>query len=340
MVKEKKMTKVDYNTFFQNIDVLYLTRPKSLYQIKFGLPLSGPILTWIEVTNMCNLRCVKCPHSTGLKREPMMMEMDVFVRIVDQIYKQKPFIYLHMSGEPLLNNKLCDMIAYAKSRGCGTGLFTNATLLTQEMSMRLLQSPLDFISLSFDDCTPEIYEKIRPGAKYEQVKSNIETFLRLRREMQLRKPKIKIEILYIEETEEYVPGFLTRWHATDVDYVGVRPVFDWLGLVDTRIFINLKFLGPRPCALAFFTSGFLVDGTVVPCCLDLEGRYPLGNVLKQDFGDIWNGPNYKRFRREHMQNAIPQDCICRDCFMSHSRKRVELIGQWFLRHLVWNRVKT
>ena len=34
--------------------------------------------------------------------------------------------------------------------------------------------------------------------------------------------------------------------------------------------------------------GILVDGTVVPCCLDSEGIIALGNVFEQDICDILN----------------------------------------------------
>lgn len=36
--------------------------------------------------------------------------------------------------------------------------------------------------------------------------------------------------------------------------------------------------------------GVLVDGTVVPCCLDSDGNIPLGNVYQQPLAEILTSP--------------------------------------------------
>lgn len=89
-------------------------RLKLFFKIKRGNQLDYPRQYWIESTNECNLRCIMCPQSIGLKRGIKKMDMDVFARIIDQIYIVKPKIMLHMGGEPLLDKDLFAMIGYAK----------------------------------------------------------------------------------------------------------------------------------------------------------------------------------------------------------------------------------
>jgi len=60
-----------------------LGRLKLFYKIKYKVPLDFPRQFWIEITNECNLRCIMCPVSTGLKREIISMDMDVFRNIID-----------------------------------------------------------------------------------------------------------------------------------------------------------------------------------------------------------------------------------------------------------------
>jgi radical SAM protein with 4Fe4S-binding SPASM domain len=312
---------------------------KTALQIKFGLPLNGPSFVWIDITNECNLRCIMCPQSVGLKRKKMTMEMDAFVKIIDQVYRERPWVILLLSGEPLLHKNLFEMIEYAKSSGCRVIMHTNATLLTQEMSMRILKSSLDLIYFSFDGCTSEIYEKVRVGAKFEQVESQIETFLRLRHEMKLKTPMTTVEILYMKETKEYINDFIKYWRKKRVDRISVRPVHAWLGLVDDHGFRKMRNFGHRPCGQVFFSCAILVDGTVVPCCMDFEGRLPLGNILKQPFQEIWNGNLYNRLRSQHIRNAIPDNIICYDCSMAQCRSKKQLIVQWFLRQLFWNKAR-
>jgi radical SAM protein with 4Fe4S-binding SPASM domain len=218
-------------------------------------------------------------------------------------------------------------------------MHTNATLLTQEMSMRILQSSLDYITFSFDGCTPEIYEKLRVGAKFEQVKSQIETFLRMRYEMKLKTPTTRVEILYMKETKEYIHDFIKYWQTKRVDRIGIRPVETWIGLVDDHCVIRAKNFGHRPCEEAFFSCAILVDGTVVPCCMDIEGRLPLGNILKQPFREIWNGHLYNRLRRQHLINAIPENSICHDCCFTWCWAKKEWIVQWFVRQFIWSKAR-
>lgn len=306
------------------------TRLTLFSKIKYGYPFDYPRQFWIEITNECNLRCIMCPVSIGLSRKKGMMALEAFSKIIDQISLVKPRILLHVAGEPLLNRDLFKMIEYAKNRGCWVGIHTNATLLTEEFSSRILGLSLDYISFSFDGLTPEVYEKVRVGAKFEEAKSQIETFLELRYEIKARSPFTKIEIIIMDETREQISDFIEYWQSKRVDRVGVKEAGSWLGLVNFRGSGYYGTFGHRPCRDIFHKCAILVDGTVVPCCCDIGGRLPLGNILKQPFNEIWNGNAYNRLRRQHLNNVIPENSICHECRFRWSQSRSEQITQWCL----------
>lgn len=94
-------------------------RLKLFFKIRRGYPLDYPRQFWIEITNECNLRCIMCPVSSGLKRENGMMDLDAFKGIIDQISMVRPRIMLHVAGEPLLNKDLFEMVKYAKIKAAG-----------------------------------------------------------------------------------------------------------------------------------------------------------------------------------------------------------------------------
>ena len=62
----------------------------------------------------------------------------------------------------------------------------------------------------------------------------------------------------------------------------------------------------------------LVDGTVVPCCLDSEGIVNLGNILKEDLELILNKDRTKKiiagFRNNKIVEELCQKCSYRDRF--------------------------
>jgi len=273
-----------------------------------------------------------CPQSKGLKRKKMTMEMDTFTRIVDQVCINKPRIILHVSGEPLLNKNVFEMIKYVKDKGCKVTMFTNATLLTREVSIRIMESSLDNIFFSFDGCTPEIYEKIRVGASFDRVKSQIEGFLKLRSEMNRKTPIVVIEIILMKDTENSIPNFIKYWEKKGVDRIGLRLAGTWRGLVsDYRVRTDMKNFGFKLCDSLFFGCAILAEGAVVPCCEDIEGRLPLGNILEQSFDEIWNGKAYNDLRRQHIKNAISENIICHSCAHTRCWNRKEQVLQWFLK---------
>lgn len=134
----------------------------------------------VESTNKRNLSCPMCSRSMSPSFGHMGFEL--FRKIVDENRDAIELLLPFGAGEPLMNPRIFDMIAYCKRAGIKTELSTNATLLNREMSLKLLDSGLDYLILAFDGATPEVYEKYRKGAKFEKVRQNILEFLRLKLE--------------------------------------------------------------------------------------------------------------------------------------------------------------
>jgi len=272
-----------------------------------------PPVYWIDIARECNLRCIMCPQSQGLAPRPARMTLDLFRHIVDEVSAQRPLLKLYLSGEPLLHESLFEMIDYAGTRACLTMLHTNAVGLTREVADRLLASSLAFLSFSFDGCTPEVYERLRPPAKFEQVRSNLQGYLDRRRQCG-RGPHTTIEIIRMRETDGLIQPFVEEWMARGADDVRVVPYLTWHGLVEDRQ-VEPRPASPRfkPCAAPFQHGCILSDGTAVPCCLDVNGRLPLGNVSRQPFRDIWSGNEYRRLRLQMLTATFPPDSICARC---------------------------
>ena len=63
----------------------------------------------------------------------------------------------------------------------------------------------------------------------------------------------------------------------------------------------------------------LVDGTVVPCCLDADGIIPLGNLYTQSFDEILAGERATLITEGFRNQKITEE-LCRHCTY---RKRFE-----------------
>ncbi|MEG2322330.1 MAG: SPASM domain-containing protein, partial [Bacilli bacterium] len=56
----------------------------------------------------------------------------------------------------------------------------------------------------------------------------------------------------------------------------------------------------------------LVDGTVVPCCLDSKGIIKLGNIYKEDFKDIINSNKVNNIFEGFKNNQLCEE-LCQKC---------------------------
>ncbi|MCB0348406.1 MAG: SPASM domain-containing protein, partial [Bdellovibrionales bacterium] len=58
--------------------------------------------------------------------------------------------------------------------------------------------------------------------------------------------------------------------------------------------------------------GILVDGTVVPCCLDKEGNIPLGNINESSIDEILNSDRSLAIIKGFQQRKLVEN-LCQRC---------------------------
>ena len=112
------------------------------------------------MTNHCNLLCETCPRTFITYEDPHTLSWDNFLRIVEQFPEMERAV-LHGIGEPLMNKDLPRMIAHLKARGVYVLFNTNATLLNDDWSRKLIEAGLDELRVSIDGANPRTYAVIR-----------------------------------------------------------------------------------------------------------------------------------------------------------------------------------
>ena len=286
----------------KNLLFSFLTRRETTK----GLPLE----VGIELTNNCNLSCIMCPYKemvTKKTRPQGKMSGSLFKKIIDEIAPFAELIYLHGLGEPLLHPKIFEFIKYAKKKGLRVGISTNVMLLDKTKSRKLLDSGIDYVILAMDGATKETYEKIRVGGKFEQVEQNIRQFLQLKKERE-RKPFTVIQFITMEENEKEIDLFSKKWQGKGADVARIKPK---IALKDEDKKGKVK-VTPY-CFHIFRNLNIYWNGTVVPCCEDVHGRYLLGNIKKTSLRELWNGKKMQNLRKKNFQKKREQIKICRTC---------------------------
>lgn len=175
----------------------------------------------------------------------------------------------------------------------------------------MLEVRPDFIQISFDGGFKESYEKIRVGSNFERVRENIKLLISKKKELKLEKPYITITCtIYpgIHKKEEYK---ILQEMFKDADEIRISRCDNRRKDNQTKRIININ--GSYPCPFILWLGVVLVDGSVVPCCLDYNGKIVLGNISKQKLSEIYNSPQYKKFLSMHMKGKGHELDLCKDC---------------------------
>lgn len=166
-----------------------------------------PHNVFVEVTNHCNLLCETCPRTFTTYEKPMTLSWEDFIRIVDQFPELERAV-LHGIGEPLLNRDLPRMIEYLKARQVTVLFNTNATLLDDEWSRKLINAGLDELRVSVDGADPKTYAHIRGAPLFHKVVHNLKGFVEVQKEMKAIRPRASLWMTGMKENIAELPDVI------------------------------------------------------------------------------------------------------------------------------------
>ena len=141
--------------------------------------------TWrlfqVESAIACNLKCVMCPWREIAKKatDHGIMIPEIWEAIRPHL-SQVQSVDFTGGGEPLLQPRLAEWIGQASAAGCETGFLSNGLLLTEEKLKKILDAGINWICISMDGATAEMYNKIRVGSDFNRVCENVANIARLR----------------------------------------------------------------------------------------------------------------------------------------------------------------
>ena len=270
-----------------------------------------PVEYIVETTAKCNLYCPMCPRETYIQPKEDMTD-EIFTRLVREAAPSAEHMMLIGLGEPFLDPKIFDRIEYCARHNISTLLSTNGTLLDEQLAARLLESPLEHITLSFDGATKESFEYYRKGARFEKVRDNFVRFARMKKERGARL-EVVVQMVLLERNIGEVEDFIRFWSAVPgVDQVRIKQ--DETSLLQPGAGHPPEHW-KHPCHYLWRGPVYVKwNGDVYPCCQSyaLGGR-PIGRVGEQTIGQIWNSEAVRRMRRLHAAGRAAEIDVCARC---------------------------
>lgn len=264
---------------------------------------------YLEISNICNLKCQFCP---GTRRQKRAMTEEEFALLLPKLRPWTDFLYFHLMGEPLCHPKLERFLELAGQAGFRVILTTNGTLLPKKQDMLLASPALHKVNISLhafeaNDLAMPFSQYLRQCFAFGQAAGGEKLVVyRLWNEGGANQRNQEI----LSALEEAFPKPWTAesrgTRLANRTYLEMGEKFDWPDL-------NAPEQGERVFCYGLRDQiGVLVDGTVVPCCLDHEGDLALGNLFCQSMEEILSSPRAQAIQEGFRNRQAPEE-LCRKC---------------------------
>ena len=263
---------------------------------------------YLEITNICNLDCLFCPKTDRTKHR---LSMEEFEQLTDKLRGQIKFLYFHLMGEPFLHPHLSDFIQIARRKDFVPVLTTNGTLLAKAQSVIDAHPHKIQISLHSHEGNakehPEEYIRQVMTFSQEAASKGVLIVLRLWNQGGYDSTNDYIQDLI----GQYQPRPWTQrhdgWKLAENLYIEYDRMFEWPDAEHSEYEEADVF-----CYALRNQIGVLVDGSVVPCCLDHAGDITLGNLFEQSLDEILASPRAKALYDGFTQHVATEP-LCKRC---------------------------
>ena len=264
---------------------------------------------YLEISNVCNLRCNFCP---GTKRPRRVMTPEEISVLLPKLRPYTDYRYFHLMGEPLCHPHLGNFMEQAGNLGFKMILTTNGTLLPKVQDTLLGAPGLHKVNISLhafeaNDLAIPFSQYLQGCFSYGKAAEGKKLVV-YRLWNQGGADKKNQEIL--RTMEQFFPR---PWEDKGRGIrIGERVFleygdkFDWPDLSAPEGSEQIFCYGLRD------QLGVLCDGTVVPCCLDHEGDLALGNLFESSLKEILETPLARDIYNGFSQRKATQE-LCRRC---------------------------
>lgn len=316
---------------------------------------SGPQYVEISPVGYCNFKCVQCHQRHHLKKEghPASRKDLPFDRLESFIKELADLgvreIEICGRGEPTLYPHLVELVKVIKADNLYCRLMTNASLLTPDLTEKLLAAELDNLTVSMYAGKEETFGKITgSNVSFSEIVNNILYFKRHSKKTSLRItwyfqknnfcdleeinklanlfeekdqcfssifPYSESEILdYLENERERPdvpnPVFFEALTALKKKNIPIHPALPLFTSYEN----TLKTYCHCPCYAGWWGMFLAEDGTIRPCS---NSSHILGDINKSSARAIWFSERYREFRKQALSSMIKTHKPLPGCYCTH-----------------------
>lgn len=318
---------------------------KNMEELEAGKTIleSYPRRLVFELTNACNLNCIMCGRNAA-DFKPTMFDMDVF-RSFEPLMDTVEEVTLMGWGEPTIHPNFTEMLEIINRHDARKYFCTNGMNL-HKIKDAIFNYNVDVFAVSLDGATDETNSRIRRGSKIDVITHELKDIVRIKKERGLKYPWINFVFCAMRSNLHELPDLVRLAAEIGIDEVKVvyltvfgedlmneslwgyeheiKTVFDEAISLGEKLGIALKLPHipgedvakdnyHKDCFVSWRDFFLGSDGFVRPCMSTPVQFFQYD--MKKDFKEIWNAPEYQKYRKI-VNDAEKMDSPCKRCYQS------------------------
>lgn len=291
------------------------------------IPLETPFVLFVDPSSGCNFQCAFCPtgdrgliKDTG--RYQGAMSFDMYRKIIDDLAAfpdRIKVLRLYKDGEPLMNKRLADMVAYAKQSGHVPYIdtTTNGALLDPDRIGPVVEAGLDRVNISVNGMTRDQYKTFtKYDFDFSRFVDNVKWLYAHKGDCEIV-IKIPGELITEAQRQAFFDTFGDYCDRIFIEnFAPCWPEFDVatrLGVTFTAGIYQQPIGRTDTCPYIFYAMSINADGLASACFLDWGRKLRVGDVREHSLREIWNSDEFNALRMLHLKGERKHQPTCSQC---------------------------
>ena len=287
----------------------------------------------------CNQKCVHCYAAGQTLSDEEELSTEEWKQIIDKCREAGIPQITFTGGEPTMREDLMELIKHA--RWFISRLNTNGIKLTEAYCRQLHEAELDSVQITFYSSDPEVHNKLVGADRFMNTAKGIVNAVKEGLSVSINTPLCTLNRDYVK-TLKYLrdrgviyvtcSGMIMTGNATTEESENLQLTSEELeqilrdavkfcnensmeiaftspGWIRQEVFEELNIPSPS-CGACLSNMAITPAGNVVPCQSWLSDK-PLGNMLRDDWENIWNCPDCTEHR--NYSADMTGECPLRRC---------------------------
>lgn len=274
-----------------------------------------PLSLQVALTDKCFNRCIGCGHPS---RVPHMIPWPTWLGVLRELTSGPAPVesVCYSGGDPMAYADFNRVMAWHAEHGVAFGM-TITGYVPPFIDLGLM-SRAEWVRVSLDAVTPEVYEKVRGFTKVEKVLASIDRMLEAG-------VKVGLGITLHPDNEEELPNVMAYAASKGITDIDARYAYPQSNPRWPDVDLATRGVQPfRRCRAALYQLYIDSDGAVYPCCVTAGDTRAaaqgasLGNIHTEAWPNIWEAAvNFSRLQREQLPGICRLSCVQRLSEINH-----------------------